>query len=285
MAVLTRVLNTLQLRKPEKALVKSLDRGIVNINREERAQHTSSGMFSISNLGKCPRRLYMQHENPPDFPASVLYKMLAGKDSGARVVRFLQQSGKLFGLAVTPDKKVKDGVVLEPGDTYCELGLRDFGRKISGKIDMFFLHGKQVLLVENKSASTNFQLAKKKSIEDRLGSHIQQANMYVGLIRYLFRRIHKNKKHRMFFYNVDTGHQVDPVDVLGAMNLDGFILLYEDKNKNAFFPYWFDYDHDLYKDGLMQVQRYFEAISTKKIPPIQKCDECRLCDIRKECGR
>lgn len=284
------LLSKLKKRKVVPFVTEALDRGVALLN-EDRV-HERSGYFNVSDLGYCLRQIYFRHTEPEAFEPRLLKIFASGVDGGQRAVAFLRRAGVLFGASVCPTC----GTLycnMTPPDTcgcgttplYSEVGIRNHKARISGKVDLFVQHD-NVILVEVKQASTYYRLEKKQNIIDKLHRNVEQANMYVGMIRAHLRAVDKKKTSPYFFFESLHGEVIDGYALGKKMDTSKFILLYEDKNSCQHYPHEFSYDHELYKSGMRRIKEFFKYLDASELPPKEPDGKnCKYCDYVKECNK
>lgn len=289
MAVFKNLKNVLKTKPLVKFVISQLDKGVTALDADR--THVSSGYFNVSDLGYCLRQVYYRHTTPIIFPPRVLKKFFAGSDAGQRAVNILRRAGVLFGNSVckqcgtvytnmTPPSSCGCGSM----PVYSELGIRNNVRRISGKVDLFIKKDK-VILTEVKSASTYYRLEKVEKIKENLLHNVQQANMYIGMIRSHMRYVDKKKKSPFIFFEAEGGSLVSGYELGKMMDTGVFLMLYEDKNSSEHHPHEFKYDHDMYLNDLKHVKKFYEYLDAKKLPPKEhNAKKCKYCDYFEVCN-
>lgn len=289
--IFKKLVKSVNTRPKAEFVRKALDKGVVLLDKER--IHVRSGFFNVSNLGYCLRQIYFQHTDAVSAPPGLLKKFGAGVDAGQRIVRMLRKADILFGsyvcsgchstgtLCDIPSRRC-----CEQGDfIYSELSIRNTERKISGKVDLFVRYNNKVILGEVKSASTYYKLMDKKNIEKKLGHNVQQANMYVGMIRSHLRAVEKGRKSPFLFTDVETGTVLCGSRLGKQMDTSSFLMIYEDKNSNENYVHEFPYDHDMYLKDLEHVKVFYQYVDEKRRPPKpEDTSKCKYCDYIERCN-
>jgi CRISPR/Cas system-associated exonuclease Cas4 (RecB family) len=283
----------LKLRPAVAFVQKALDDGVKRLDAER--QHTPSGFFNVSDFGYCLRQVYFRHTAKSPFPPGLLKKFGAGVDAGQRVVRCLQKAEILYGSYYCASCGRYNANCVIPatcgcdqgqgGIVYSELGIRNLKRKISGKVDVFVQHSK-VILGEVKSASTYYKLMDKKNIALKLRHNIQQANMYVGMIRSHLRNVEKGRESPFVFTDTGTGALINGATLGRAMDTSLFLMIYEDKNTSEHHVHEFAYDHNMYLEDIETVKSFYKFLEAKTRPPKPSdTKQCKYCDYVDLCNQ
>lgn len=291
-AAIQRALNK-QSKRLDAVVTEALRAGALDWNAER--ERPDSGSFHISRLGNCLRELYYARFDPIPFEASTLKKFRAGVDTGQRVVDYLRRGKALYGLSyclacgwhtTEPDVvsvcKNCNGAV-----GYPEIGIRDvsIGDSLSGKMDALVIGPEsRVFVSEIKAASVYYKVDKRQNVEQKLRPHIQQGNMYLGLLRRFRRLLEKGIDPRILFYEDRGGECLDGKLLTQRISLDSFALIYEDKNSMDNFVHEFEYDHEMYLEDRARVKLFFDCVAARKLPP-REMSKCRYCDYQERCGK
>lgn len=303
MAILGELVKTVQEEKyaDVAAIMRALGRGVLSWNTRRgmmdydvipRDKSPRHDFFYISDLGYCPRMVFLRQEEKPEV--AFLLKCIVGDVCETKTIELLQRGKILYGLGlcrkcakefegVIPPKCKCGGVI-----RYCPIGIRNSFHSLAGRIDFFISLGDRFVLVESKTASTYYKLAVREKVVEFFPQHHCQANMYLGQIRRFLRLRTKGKDTTEFtFYNVSTGENLGHEGMerfFGKMELGRYCLLYEDKNASSYHPHLFDYSASKLKENLSDVRKYRVAAELEKYPEARPNPKvCKWCGSKEEC--
>lgn len=283
----------------EGVILKAVDDGTLNWRDQDRTRPPSLS-FNVGSLGRCLRQSYYARLEPPKFSTSTLRKFRAGTDTAQRVLDYLVRAGRYYGFYrcnhcsfLSPSLTIPTRCEKCSSNdmSFPEIGIRDvsIGDSLSGKMDLFVVGPTGRRFVgEIKAVSSNYRINGKKDSRKRLvkslRGYIQQANMYVGLLRRLQRLLHKGKDPKIILYEDHLGQTLAPETVLEGLDTTSFALLCEDKNSCDVHPFEFIYDHDMYLQDRQRVKDFFGYVAREELPPREKLG-CYFCDFKERCNR
>ena len=272
------------------SILDSYNEGVIAWNKER--EHAPSGSFHVSDLGSCLREVYYKRHIKQVFEPATLKKFWVGVDGGQRMVDAFKKSNNLFGYFYciscgysSPTTAISKCPNCGGSCNYAETGLRDLsvgGNGLSGKVDIFYFDGKQIYVTEVKTATTYYKPKDRASVMKYMPKHFHQANTYLGIIRKHMRYLAKGMKSPIEFVDADNGEMFNPEKLTSLLNLDSFILFYEDKNTSETYAHTFTYDPDMFKEDVSQVKKFF---STEGMPAREASTKnCKYCSFVEPCS-
>ncbi len=271
-------------------ILESYDEGVLLWDKER--EHTPSGSFHVSDLGSCLREVYYKRHIRQVFKVETLKKFWVGVDGGQRMVDAFIKAKSIFGYFYCSSCGVSyptTNLTICPQChkplTYSEIGIRDLsvgGKGLSGKVDLFYDNSKELFVVECKTATTYYKPSKRESVDKYMPKHKHQGNAYLGMLRKHLRYLTTHKKSPIEFVDADNGEIFDPVKLTKRLNLDTYLLFYEDKNTSDTFAHPFTYDPDMFKEDEQKVRNFF---SLRSMPAREASTKnCKYCSFAIPCS-